>query len=172
MCAFCFYACILAFWILMFNFHICWIINNSISKMYFDSLRDYWLFWTDEPFPPSQPKCIEQDRDHITIAWEPPENDGGNPVQGYIVERKEPKSNRWTPINRGLVPVRHRPMIRIPNPWLCNCMYVFVPLEISINLLFFLGVWVWGWEGYRREGIWIQNPGSQWGWKLWTQCSV
>ncbi|XP_052707844.1 twitchin-like isoform X13 [Crassostrea angulata] len=57
----------------------------------------------DEPFPPSMPKCIEQDRDHIIIGWEPPENDGGNPVQGYIVERKEPKSNRWTPINRGLV---------------------------------------------------------------------
>lgn len=51
------------------------------------------------------PKCIEQDRDHIIIGWEPPENDGGNPVQGYIVERKEPKSNRWTPINRGLVKV-------------------------------------------------------------------
>lgn len=60
---------------------------------------------TDEPFPPSMPKCIEQDRDHIIIGWEPPENDGGNPVQGYIVERKEPKSNRWTPINRGLVKV-------------------------------------------------------------------
>lgn len=59
----------------------------------------------DEPFPPSMPKCIEQDRDHIIIGWEPPENDGGNPVQGYIVERKEPKSNRWTPINRGLVKV-------------------------------------------------------------------
>ncbi|XP_061166987.1 twitchin-like isoform X9 [Saccostrea echinata] len=58
----------------------------------------------DEPFPPSQPKCIEQDKDHIVIAWEPPENDGGNPVKGYIVERKEPRSNRWTPINRGLVP--------------------------------------------------------------------
>lgn len=54
----------------------------------------FYLPSTDEPFPPSMPKCIEQDRDHIVIGWEPPENDGGNPVQGYIVERKEPKSNR------------------------------------------------------------------------------
>lgn len=71
--------------------------------------RTFWVIFyfpsTDEPFPPSMPKCIEQDRDHIIIGWEPPENDGGNPVQGYIVERKEPKSNRWTPINRGLVKV-------------------------------------------------------------------
>ena len=128
----------------MFYFHICWIlilkeqVNNSISMMYFYSLSDYWLFWTDEPFPPSQRKCIEQDRDHITIAWEPPENDRGNPVQGYIVERKELKSNRWTPINRGLVPVRHQPMIRIPNPGLCNCttrnFFQFVVFSRTVSL--------------------------------------
>ncbi|KAK3103159.1 hypothetical protein FSP39_016894 [Pinctada imbricata] len=58
----------------------------------------------DEPFPPSQPQCKERDRDHITITWQPPEKDGGAPVEGYNVERKEPKSNRWTKINKDLVP--------------------------------------------------------------------
>ncbi|XP_021346443.1 twitchin-like isoform X8 [Mizuhopecten yessoensis] len=54
----------------------------------------------DEPFPPGQPQVADQNRDHITIKWEPPESDGGNPIQGYNVERKEPKSNRWVKVNR------------------------------------------------------------------------
>lgn len=49
----------------------------------------------DEPFPPGQPKVKDQDRDHITVQWEPPENDGGAPITGYEVERREPKTNRW-----------------------------------------------------------------------------
>jgi len=52
----------------------------------------------DEPFPPGQPKVKEQDRDHITVSWEPPENNGGAPITGYEVERKEPKSNRWVKV--------------------------------------------------------------------------
>ncbi|XP_071120619.1 twitchin-like isoform X18 [Mytilus edulis] len=54
----------------------------------------------DEPFPPGQPKCVDRDRTHIKMKWEPPENDGGNPVKSYDVERKEPKTNRWAKINK------------------------------------------------------------------------
>ncbi|XP_069132541.1 twitchin-like isoform X9 [Argopecten irradians] len=57
----------------------------------------------DEPFPPGQPQVADQNRDHITIKWEPPESDGGNPIKGYNVERKEPKSNRWVKVNRDLI---------------------------------------------------------------------
>ena len=65
-------------------------------------------FWSsDEPFPPGQPKCVARDRDHIKIKWEPPENDGGNPVKAYDVERKEPKTNRWAKINKEPVTVSY-----------------------------------------------------------------
>lgn len=50
---------------------------------------------SDEPNAPGAPTPKEQDRDHITIQWEPPSNDGGAPITGYEVERKEPKTNRW-----------------------------------------------------------------------------
>lgn len=60
---------------------------------------DLYLF-ADEPFPPGQPKCVDRDRTHIKMKWEPPENDGGNPVKSYDVERKEPKTNRWAKINK------------------------------------------------------------------------
>ncbi|XP_052800015.1 twitchin-like isoform X4 [Mya arenaria] len=59
----------------------------------------------DEPFPPGQPSVKEQDRDHITIRWEPPENDGGAPITGYEVERKEPKSNRWVKVSKSPVKI-------------------------------------------------------------------
>ena len=62
-------------------------------------LNDY-ISLVDEPYPPGQPQVKDQNRDHITIKWEPPENDGGAPITGYEVERKEPKSNRWSKITR------------------------------------------------------------------------
>ncbi|ESO91796.1 hypothetical protein LOTGIDRAFT_91265, partial [Lottia gigantea] len=57
----------------------------------------------DEPHPPGVPTATEQARDHISLTWDPPENDGGSPVIGYDVERKDPKTNRWVPITK--VPV-------------------------------------------------------------------
>jgi hypothetical protein len=37
------------------------------------------------------------------VKWASPRNDGGNPVQGYIVERREKsaKKKEWSKINRG-----------------------------------------------------------------------
>jgi hypothetical protein len=61
---------------------------------------------SDEPHPPSQPEVVDRDRTFIELKWEPPANDGGAPISGYDIERKEPKSNRWAKINRTPVPVR------------------------------------------------------------------
>lgn len=38
-----------------------------------------------------------------TIEWEPPTSDGGAPIIGYVVERKDQYSVRWARLNR--VPV-------------------------------------------------------------------
>ncbi|CAF4327933.1 unnamed protein product, partial [Rotaria magnacalcarata] len=32
--------------------------------------------------------------------WTRPQNDGGNPVKGFIVEKKEKGTDRWIPVNR------------------------------------------------------------------------
>lgn len=36
----------------------------------------------------------------MTVAWNPPEEDGGLEVSGYIIERKEVRSDRWVRANR------------------------------------------------------------------------
>ena len=70
-------------------------LGNSVVLRFNNS----FFMCTDEPFPPGQPQAKEQDRDHITIKWEPPENDGGAPITGYDIERKEPKGNRWIKVS-------------------------------------------------------------------------
>ena len=61
------------------------------------------MYLTAEPGPPGKPECASRDRDHIEVKWMPPRNDGGDPVRGYIVERREKAGKRrnWTRMNRG-----------------------------------------------------------------------
>ncbi|CAF4579023.1 unnamed protein product [Rotaria sp. Silwood1] len=56
-----------------------------------------------EPGQPGTPECVTRDREHIELKWNPPRSDGGNPIKGYIVERREKaaKKKEWTDINRG-----------------------------------------------------------------------
>lgn len=36
----------------------------------------------------------------MTVNWEEPEHDGGSPITGYWLERKETTGKRWTRVNR------------------------------------------------------------------------
>lgn len=35
------------------------------------------------------------DKDHLTLQWEPPEDDGKSPITEYIVERREKSEKTW-----------------------------------------------------------------------------
>jgi len=48
------------------------------------------------PDEPGHPHCEGATTDSITLSWEPPTNDGGKPVKGYIVEKREHGSELWT----------------------------------------------------------------------------
>ncbi|CAG2161698.1 unnamed protein product [Oppiella nova] len=52
------------------------------------------------PQRPGQPEVVDSDRDFIKIKWAAPRNDGGSPITGYDVERKDLKGNRWLKVNR------------------------------------------------------------------------
>ncbi|XP_040472357.1 immunoglobulin-like and fibronectin type III domain-containing protein 1 isoform X14 [Falco naumanni] len=57
----------------------------------------------DKPQPPAGPiKIVESSANDITIQWKPPKDDGGKPVQSYIVESQQVGKNDW--VTLGEVP--------------------------------------------------------------------
>ncbi|NWV01016.1 IGFN1 protein, partial [Upupa epops] len=54
------------------------------------------LLVIDKPQPPAGPiKIVESSANNITIQWKPPKDDGGKPVQRYIIERQQVGKNGW-----------------------------------------------------------------------------
>ncbi|KFP28348.1 Immunoglobulin-like and fibronectin type III domain-containing protein 1 [Colius striatus] len=50
----------------------------------------------DKPQPPTGPiKIVESSANDISIQWKPPKDNGGKPVQSYIVERQQVGKNDW-----------------------------------------------------------------------------
>ncbi|KAM6333143.1 immunoglobulin-like and fibronectin type III domain-containing protein 1 [Alca torda] len=50
----------------------------------------------DKPQPPAGPiKIVESSANDITIQWNPPKDDGGKPVQSYIIERQQVGKSDW-----------------------------------------------------------------------------
>lgn len=50
---------------------------------------------TDEPSAPGRPEVTDWDSDHVDLSWTPPKSDGGAPVKGYIIQKKEKGSPYW-----------------------------------------------------------------------------
>jgi len=42
---------------------------------------------------------VDSAKNFIKIQWEKPKKDGGAPVTGYNVERKDPRTGTWNKIN-------------------------------------------------------------------------
>ncbi|KAM9764720.1 myosin-binding protein C, cardiac-type [Menidia menidia] len=53
----------------------------------------------DVPDPPQAPKVLSVGEDSCIVQWEPPKFDGGQPIIGYVLERKKLKSYRWMRLN-------------------------------------------------------------------------
>lgn len=63
-------------------------------------VRNSWglpiIFSTvDPPGKPGQPRVTDWDADRIDLEWDAPENNGGAPVDSYIVEQYDPTSKEW-----------------------------------------------------------------------------
>ncbi|RVE74463.1 hypothetical protein OJAV_G00022200 [Oryzias javanicus] len=53
----------------------------------------------DVPDPPQAPKILSVGEDSCVVQWEPPQFDGGQPIIGYVLERKKLRSYRWMRLN-------------------------------------------------------------------------
>lgn len=47
------------------------------------------------PGPPGIPTATAIGRNHVTLTWTPPHYDGGSPIKGYIIERREIGDPNW-----------------------------------------------------------------------------
>ena len=56
------------------------------------------------PDAPRNLEPVDVSKTSITIDWQPPRNDGGAPIRGYHVERRQGFSSRFIPISKDLVP--------------------------------------------------------------------
>ena len=52
------------------------------------------------PGPPEVPTVSDIDSTHMTATWTTPSIDGGSPVTGYILERKEKTATRWIRVTK------------------------------------------------------------------------
>ncbi|XP_053943752.1 immunoglobulin-like and fibronectin type III domain-containing protein 1 isoform X2 [Cuculus canorus] len=57
---------------------------------------DLKLLVFDKPQPPAGPiKIVQSSVNDITIQWKPPKDDGGRPLQRYVVERQQVGKSDW-----------------------------------------------------------------------------
>ena len=61
----------------------------------------------DPPSKPGKPEVKDSDKKQVTIGWDKPKKDGGAPIKGYNVERKDPRTGRWVKLNKVPVQVSH-----------------------------------------------------------------
>lgn len=59
---------------------------------------------TEKPDPPIQVEAHDPTSKSITVTWRAPDNDGGCPIQGYVVEKIEKDGDRYERVTPSLVP--------------------------------------------------------------------
>lgn len=52
-----------------------------------------------KPSKPKGPlKVADVNAEGCKLSWDPPEDDGGEPVQQYVVEKMDTETGRWIPV--------------------------------------------------------------------------
>uniref|UniRef100_A0A669C266 Titin n=1 Tax=Oreochromis niloticus TaxID=8128 RepID=A0A669C266_ORENI len=51
------------------------------------------------PGPPGLPECSDITENAVTVSWSLPDYDGGSPISGYVVERRE-MTGKWIRVNK------------------------------------------------------------------------
>ena len=49
----------------------------------------------DNPGAPKNPEIADYDKDFVQLKWDKPDTDGGSPIVGYIIEKKDKFNPNW-----------------------------------------------------------------------------
>ena len=138
-----------------------------ISRINFwHSILTIITFVLDKPGKPGTPEVKDSDKDFIEIEWDPPRKDGGAPITGYNVERKDPRTGRWNKVNRDPVTVsRDFNMIQtIHNHHTVVCFHTSNTWNSYMSFL--TDTKLQGWKGTAWKGVWIQGSCNKRGWRI------
>ncbi|XP_007955834.1 myosin-binding protein C, fast-type [Orycteropus afer afer] len=64
-----------------------------------EDVASIFLRVVDVPDPPEAVRVTSVGEDWAILVWEPPKYDGGQPLTGYLLERKKKGSQRWMKLN-------------------------------------------------------------------------
>lgn len=78
-------------------------VNRYGKSTYLDSPGITAQYNFKQPGPPSTPIVKLATKSYMLVTWNEPISDGGSPVLGYHLERKERSSILWTKMNRGMI---------------------------------------------------------------------
>lgn len=59
------------------------------------------------PDAPETPEVTKIAKEEMTVQWSEPEKDGGKPITGYLLEKREEHAVRWSPVNKDPTPGTH-----------------------------------------------------------------
>ena len=80
-----------------FNFKIVYqLLAYCVYYTFFRKFAYEICLYADEPGAPGTPEATDWDKDHVDLRWTPPASDGGSPITGYVIEKREKGSTRWT----------------------------------------------------------------------------
>lgn len=61
----------------------------------------FFAFFTDKPLAPQGPLQVSDVfRDRCRLSWKPPSDDGGLPIQAYIVEAQDLDNRKWMKVGK------------------------------------------------------------------------
>jgi hypothetical protein len=78
---------------------------DKLGKLAFVLSLTFVFLFLDVPGKPGKPELVDSDKDHIKIKWSAPISNGGSPIIGYDVERRDRATGRWVKLNKE--PMRH-----------------------------------------------------------------
>ena len=76
-----------------------WTVPKQNFHPFCSNVSLFFIF-PDLPEAPGQPKVEQITKDSATISWTPPDNDGGAPIENYVIEFREQGQTKWQQVRR------------------------------------------------------------------------